>query len=50
MERITENEIENFAIELFERLGYQCVYALSTASDSDNLLLKTMSGEVRVHL
>lgn len=35
MKRITENEIENFAIELFEKLGYQYVYAPDIAPDSD---------------
>jgi len=50
MERITESEIEKFAIELFERLGYDYIYALSTASHSDNLLLKTRSGKVMVNL
>jgi hypothetical protein len=50
MERITENEIEKFAIEPFERPVYDYIYALSTASDRDNLLLKTRSGKVRVYL
>ncbi len=35
MERMTENEIENFAIELFEKLGYQYVYAPDIAPDSE---------------
>lgn len=35
MERMTENEIEKFAIELFEKLGYQYVYAPSIAPDSE---------------
>jgi len=35
MERITENEIENFAIELFEKLGYQYIYAPDIAPDSE---------------
>lgn len=48
--KITESAIETFAIGPFEKLDYQYVYILSTASDSDNLLLKTMSGEVRVYL
>ena len=50
MERMTENAIEKFAIELFERPGYDYIYALSTAYHSDNLLLKTMSGKVMVDL
>ena len=33
-------------IELFEKLGYQYVYA----PGSDTLLPKLMGGEVRVHL
>ena len=48
MDRITENEIEKLAIELFERPGYDYIYALSVTSDSDTLLPKLMSGEVRV--
>ena len=35
MERITENAIEKFAIELFERLGYQYVYGPDIAPDSE---------------
>lgn len=35
MERMTENEIEKFAIELFEKLGYQYVYAPDIAPDSE---------------
>ena len=35
MERITENTIEKFAIELFEKLGYQYVYAPDIAPDSE---------------
>lgn len=33
--RITESAIETFAIELFEKLGYQYVYAPDIAPDSD---------------
>jgi type I restriction enzyme R subunit len=33
--KITESEIENFAIELLERQGYQYIYAPDIASDSD---------------
>ena len=33
--KITESEIETFAIKLFERLGYQYIYAPSIAPDSD---------------
>jgi type I restriction enzyme R subunit len=36
MERITENEIEKFAIELFEKLGYQYDYAPDIAPDSES--------------
>ncbi len=35
MDKITENEIENFAIELFEKQGYEYIYAPSIAPDSD---------------
>jgi len=50
MTKLTESSIETFAIDLFEKVGHDYIYALSTASHSDNLLLKTMSGKVRVHL
>ncbi len=33
--RITESEIENFAIELLEKQGYQYIYAPNIAPDSD---------------
>lgn len=33
--RITENKIEMFAIKLFERLGYQYIYAPDIAPDSE---------------
>ena len=35
MERITENTIEEFAIELLEKSGYQYLFAPSIAPDSD---------------
>ncbi|MDY0387533.1 MAG: type I restriction endonuclease subunit R [Methanolobus sp.] len=35
MNKITESEIENFAIELLERQGYQYIYAPDIAPDSD---------------
>ena len=35
MNRITENTIEKLAIELLEKPGYQYVYALDIAPDSD---------------
>ncbi|WP_347258669.1 HsdR family type I site-specific deoxyribonuclease [Methylocaldum sp.] len=35
MSRISESEIETFAIELLERLGYQYVYAPDIAPDSE---------------
>lgn len=44
MTRITESAIEDIAIMLFERLGYDCIYAPA----GDTLLPKLMSGEVRV--
>ncbi len=34
MERMTENEIEQVAIELLERSGYQYIYAKSIAPAS----------------
>jgi type I restriction enzyme, R subunit len=36
MEKITEDAIEKFAIELLEKQGYQYIYAPSIAPDSDN--------------
>jgi type I restriction enzyme, R subunit len=36
MEKITEDTIEQFAIELLEKQGYQYIYAPSIAPDSDN--------------
>jgi type I restriction enzyme R subunit len=35
MTKITESEIERFAIELLEKQGYQYIYAPSIAPDSD---------------
>ncbi len=35
MERLTENAIEAFAIKLFERLGYSCVYAPEINPDGE---------------
>jgi len=35
MTKITENEIELFAIELLEKLGFEYIYAPSIAPDSD---------------
>ena len=35
MLQITENTIEQFAIELLERLGYQYIYAPDIAYDGD---------------
>lgn len=36
MSRITENDIELFAIEQFEKLGYEYIYAPEIAPDSDS--------------
>lgn len=44
MNRLTESTIEDFAIKLFERLGYDYI----RAQDGDTLLSKLMSGEARV--
>ena len=35
MTRLTEHKIENFAINLLERLGYQYVYAPDIAPDTE---------------
>jgi type I restriction enzyme R subunit len=48
MVRTTENQIEKFAIELFEKLGYQYVYAQDIAPNSETPLPITISGEMRV--
>lgn len=48
MSRLTESAIEDFAIKLFERLGYSYVYGPDIAPNGNNLLPKLMSGEVRV--
>lgn len=42
----TESALEDFAIKLFERLGYDHIHVL----DGDNMLPKIMSGEVRVEV
>ncbi len=36
MTKLTESTIENFAIELFQRLGYEYIYAPNIAPDSEN--------------
>jgi hypothetical protein len=36
MGKITESSIENFAIKLFEQLGYSYVYAPDIAPDGEN--------------
>ncbi len=40
MDKITENHIELFAIELFEKLGYSYVYAPEMERNFDEVLLK----------
>ncbi len=35
MKRITENSIEEFAIELLEKLGYESVYGPDIAPDGE---------------
>ncbi len=40
MDKITENHIEFFAIELFEKLGYSYVYAPEMERNFDEVLLK----------
>ena len=35
MTRLTESAIEEFAIQLFEELGYQYIYAPDIAPDGD---------------
>jgi type I restriction enzyme R subunit len=36
MTKLTENAIEEFAIKLFEKLGYNYVYAPDIAPDGEN--------------
>ena len=36
MNRLTESAIEDFAIKLFERLGYEYIHAPDIAPDSEN--------------
>lgn len=36
MSKLTESAIEDFAIKLFERLGYSYVYAPDIAPDGEN--------------
>ena len=40
MNKITENEIELFAIELFEKLGYNYIYAPELERNHEEILLK----------
>ena len=44
--KITESEIEQFAIELLEHQGYQYIYAPDIAPDSDTLDLSEAKSEV----
>lgn len=57
MSKLTESAIEDFAIKLFERLGFDYIHAPDVAPDGDTpersrydevLLPKLMSGEVGV--
>ncbi|MDO9528110.1 MAG: hypothetical protein Q7J27_03015 [Syntrophales bacterium] len=48
MSKITESEIEKFAIELLEKQGYQYIYALSIASDVNQAPLPLRETEERV--
>jgi len=43
MNHINENTIENFAIELFSKLGYEYIYAPDVAPDSENPERETFS-------
>jgi type I restriction enzyme R subunit len=36
MIKLTESQIEEFAIKLFQKLGYEYIYAPDIAPDSDN--------------
>ena len=53
MNKITESAIEDLAIELFEKPGYQYIYAPGSETSErerfeDVLLSELISGEVRV--
>lgn len=41
--KLTESRIEDFAIELFKKLGYEYIYAPDIAPDSDNPLRQSFS-------
>ena len=43
--KLTESAIEDFAIKLFERLGYSYVYAPDIAHDGENLSCILRNGE-----
>jgi hypothetical protein len=49
-DKITESTLEQFAIDLLEKQGDHYIYSPDIAPDSDTLLPKLMSGEVRVKL
>lgn len=44
--KLTESIIENFAIELFQRLGYEYVYAPDIAPDSENPVRSSFEGVI----
>jgi len=48
MSKITESEIEQFAIELLEKLDYQYIYAPAIAPDVDKVSLPLGETEERV--
>jgi len=48
MSKITESAIEKFAVELFEKQGYQYIYAPSIASNIDKVSLSLGETEERV--
>ncbi len=50
MTKITENEIELFAIELFEKLGYSYIYAPEMERNFDEVLLKDRLWESLVRI
>lgn len=50
MTKITENEIELFAIELFEKLGYSYIYAPELERNYEEVLLKEELQEALVKI
>ena len=46
--KITESQIENYAIELLEKQGYEYIYAPSAAPDSELSLILIFCSQMQV--